>query len=82
MTDWGQHSRATECRPDASNVRDRKDYGCYCAAGSYTGLVLGGTVPIWAFGPALILLFLREKSHRAPLIAKLSEREVARQPAR
>jgi hypothetical protein len=33
---------------------------CYCARGSYTGLVFGATVMIWAFGPGLIFLFLRE----------------------
>lgn len=34
---------------------------CYCALGSYTGLVLAGTVLLWCFGPGLVLLFLREK---------------------
>jgi len=34
---------------------------CYCARGSYTGLVLGGTVIFWLFGPGIVLLFLREK---------------------
>lgn len=34
---------------------------CYCARGSYTGLMFAGTVAVWAFGPGLILLFLREK---------------------
>lgn len=34
---------------------------CYCARGSYTGLVLGGTVLFWLFGPGIVLLFLREK---------------------
>jgi hypothetical protein len=33
---------------------------CWCARGSYTGLVLSATVMIWAFGPGLIFLFLRE----------------------
>ncbi len=33
---------------------------CYCVRGSYVGLVFGATVMIWAFGPGLILLFLRE----------------------
>ena len=36
---------------------------CYCARGSYAGLVFGGTVLLWAFGPGVFLLFLREK-HR------------------
>ncbi|MCE9592214.1 MAG: hypothetical protein K8S99_17045 [Planctomycetes bacterium] len=40
---------------------------CYCAKGSYTGLILGGTVAVWAFGPGIVLLFLREKYRRAKL---------------
>ena len=36
---------------------------CYCARGSYTGLVFGVTALLWAFGPGVFLLFLREK-HR------------------
>ncbi len=34
---------------------------CYCARGSYAGLIFGGTVLLWAFGPAIFLLFIREK---------------------
>ena len=34
---------------------------CYCARGSYAGLVFGGTVLRWAFGPGVLLLFIREK---------------------
>lgn len=41
---------------------------CYCVRGSYTGLVLGGTVLLWTFGPGLVLLFLREKARRTPLL--------------
>jgi len=37
---------------------------CYCARGSYAGLVFGGTVLVWAFGPALLPLFLRQKQLR------------------
>ena len=40
---------------------------CYCARGSYTGLVFGGTVLLWAFGPGIILLFLRERYRRQKL---------------
>ena len=40
---------------------------CYCARGSYTGLIFGGTVLIWAFGPAVFLLFIREKQRREKL---------------
>jgi len=34
---------------------------CYCAYGSYAGLVFGITVLLWAFGPGVFLLYLREK---------------------
>lgn len=34
---------------------------CYCARGSYTGLVFGGTVLFWLFGPGVLLLALRER---------------------
>jgi len=41
------------------------DDDCWCARGSYTGLVFGATVMIWAFGPGLVFLFLREaRYHR------------------
>jgi hypothetical protein len=33
---------------------------------SYTGLVFGATVMIWAFGPGLLFLFLREQGYRRP----------------
>lgn len=39
---------------------------CWCARGSYTGLVFGATVMIWAFGPGLILLFLKKRQDRRP----------------
>ena len=39
----------------------RKDDECYCARGSYTGLVFGGTVLIWLFGPGIVLLAMRER---------------------
>ena len=34
---------------------------CHCARGTYTGLVLAGTVLLWCFGPGLVFLFLRER---------------------
>ena len=34
---------------------------CYCCRGTYTTLVLAATVLIWAFGPGIILLYMREK---------------------
>ncbi len=38
---------------------------CWCARGSYVGLVFGATVMIWAFGPGLVLVFFREaRYHR------------------
>ena len=37
---------------------------CYCERGSYTTLVLSGTVLLWAFGPGIVLLYLREKYRR------------------
>jgi len=41
---------------------------CYCQRGSYTGLVFGSTVLLWAFGPGVFLLFLREKHRREKLL--------------
>jgi len=41
---------------------------CYCARGSYAGLVFGGTVLLWAFGPGVFLLFIREKQRREKLL--------------
>ena len=43
---------------------------CYCARGSYTGLVLGLAVLLWCFGPGLVFLFLREKARRGPLLER------------
>ncbi len=39
-------------------------HDCYCARGSYTGLIFSATVMIWAFGPGLLFLFLREARYR------------------
>jgi len=41
---------------------------CYCARGSYTGLVFGATVLLWAFGPGVFLLFVREKRRTEKLL--------------
>ena len=41
---------------------------CYCARGSYAGLVFGGTVLLWAFGPGILILFVREKQRREKLL--------------
>lgn len=42
---------------------------CYCARGSYTGLIFAGTVLLWCFGPGIVLLFLREKYRREKLLS-------------
>jgi hypothetical protein len=42
---------------------NKDDDDCWCARGSYTGLVFGATVMIWAFGPGLLFLFLREAQY-------------------
>ncbi len=34
---------------------------CYCLRGTYTTLVFAGIVLLWAFGPGVVLLFLRER---------------------
>ncbi len=44
---------------------------CYCARGSYAGIIFGATVLLWAFGPAVFLLFLREKHRIEKLDATL-----------
>jgi hypothetical protein len=41
---------------------------CYCCRGSYTGLVFGGTVLLWAFGPGVVLLFQRQKVRQHRLV--------------
>ena len=43
---------------------NRQDDDCFCKRGSYNGLVFGATVMIWAFGPGLILLFLKKQRDR------------------
>ena len=41
---------------------------CYCCRGTYTTLVLAGTVLLWAFGPGIILLYWREKYRRQRML--------------
>lgn len=41
---------------------------CYCCRGTYTTLIVAGTVLFWAFGPGIILLFMREKHRRQSLL--------------
>ena len=43
------------------------DHDCYCARGSYTGLVFGCTALVWLFGPGVFLLVLRERKRREEL---------------
>jgi len=43
---------------------------CYCFRGTYTTLVFSGTVLLWAFGPGIVLLFLREKYRRERLLQR------------
>lgn len=44
------------------------DHDCYCARGSYTGLVFGCTALVWLFGPGVFLLVLREKRRREEIV--------------
>jgi len=41
---------------------------CYCVRGSYAGLVFGTTILLWAFGPGVFLLFVKEKHRREKLL--------------
>ena len=45
---------------------DRDD--CYCARGSYTALVFGGTALFWVFGPGIYLLYRAERARRRRII--------------
>jgi len=42
---------------------------CYCCRGTYTTLILAATVLIWAFGPGIVLLYMREKRRMEKLNA-------------
>ena len=57
--------------PTHAFVYRRHGDDCYCVRGSYTGLVLGTAVLLWAFGPGLVLLFWREKQRREPILQRL-----------
>ncbi|MGC8624587.1 MAG: hypothetical protein ACP5VQ_04920 [Phycisphaerae bacterium] len=54
-------------------LRSKSKGQCYCETGSYTGLVLGGTVLLWTFGPGIVLLFLREIRRRRPLLENMAK---------
>jgi hypothetical protein len=55
------------------NVTRQDD--CYCARGSYTGLVFGATVLLWAFGPGVFILFVREKRRTEKLLDLAREQD-------
>ncbi len=57
--------------PTHAFVYRRNGDDCYCARGSYTGLVFGTAVLVWAFGPGLVLLLWREKQRREPILQRL-----------
>jgi hypothetical protein len=44
-----------------------RQHGCYCDRGSYTTLICAGAVLFWAFGPGMVLLFMRESYRRMRL---------------
>ena len=48
---------------------------CYCIRGSYAGLVFGATVLLWAFGPGVFLLFIKEKHRREKLLDFAQEQD-------
>jgi len=50
---------------------------CYCCRGTYTTLIVAGTVLFWAFGPGIIILFMREKHRRESLLTPSSESDEA-----
>ena len=50
-----------------------RDDVCYCETGSYAGIVFGATVLLWAFGPGVYLLFLREKKRLEKIEAGTEE---------
>jgi len=49
---------------------------CYCARGSYTGLVFGATALMWAFGPGVFFLFIKEKKRRERLLEFEKDKEI------
>ncbi len=41
---------------------------CYCEKGTYTTFVFAGTVLLWAFGPGIVLLYMRERYRLARVL--------------
>ncbi|MFC1766555.1 hypothetical protein ACFL6U_31310 [Planctomycetota bacterium] len=62
----------------ATAVYATREDDCYCARGSYAGIIFGVTVLLWAFGPGVFLLFLREKTRRDLLLETGDDSNVAR----
>ncbi|MDO8542455.1 MAG: hypothetical protein Q7S40_18600 [Opitutaceae bacterium] len=60
--------------PTHALVYRRSTQDCYCERGSYTGIVFGFAVLLWAFGPGLMLLYLRENQRRTPVLQRLCPR--------
>lgn len=56
-----------------------KEDNCYCAKGSYAGVVFGITVLLWAFGPGVYLLYLREKKRLENINSGENSQEVDRE---
>ena len=66
----------------------KRDEECPCVVGSWIALVIVIPIIIWAFGPALYLLYLREKrlDEESPgrarrILARKSSRRTAEEPA-
>lgn len=49
-----------------------KKNDCYCARGTYWGIVLGGAGLLWAFGPGVALLLVRERYLREKRVSAAS----------
>lgn len=46
---------------------------CYCQRGTYTTLVFSGVVLLWAFGPGVVLLYMRERYRLVRLFPKCTQ---------
>jgi hypothetical protein len=70
------------------DISARNRESCYCAIGSYTTLLVSLPVLIWTIGPALYLLYLRERHFslsqpsRVRMILRAKTRRYRQQPAR
>jgi len=50
------------------HVRAIRHSDCYCEKGTYTTFVLAGTVLLWAFGPGIVLLYMRDRYRAARVL--------------